>query len=489
MEYDTLTIAKAAEALKKKSVSSEDLVKRFFRRMDACEPSLNAVLYRSEESALTAARESDARRLRGETRGQLDGVPMLIKDTITVRGMPATAGSRILRGYQPPFHATVIERLLKSGAILLGKTNCDEFAMGASGENSSYGATKNPWNLDRVPGGSSSGSAAAVAAGECCAALGSDTGGSIRQPAGFCNIVGLKPTYGRVSRYGLIALASSLDCIGPLTRTVDDAALLLNVIAGYDAADATSVEQPPVDLSTVHAGEIRGLRVGIPKEYFIDGMDADVERIVRAAIPLLEKNGAIISEVSLPHTNAALAAYYIILPAEASSNLARYDGIRYGVRASGVHDLRETYGRSRDEGLGDEPKRRIMLGTYALSAGYYDAYYLKAQKVRTLIRKDFSDVFRSVDVLLTPTSPSLPFKLGERFADPLTMYLSDIFTVPADIAGIPGVSIPAGWGDGLPIGVQLMGPMWSEERVLTAARALERELSIPLRLPSVSHGA
>lgn len=356
--------------------------------------------------------------------------------------------------------------------------------MGASGENSGFGPTKNPWDETRVPGGSSSGSAAAVAAGAALAALGSDTGGSIRQPAGFCRVVGAKGTYGRVSRYGLIAMASSLDHIGPIARTVEDAARLFAVIEGKDERDATSVDRQPTDLETVRSGNVRGLRVGVPKEYFLPGMDEQVEAAVRNAAEVLKKEGAVVSEISLPHTEYALAVYYLLQPAEASANLARYDGIRYGKRAAKPAHLIDLYGKTRDQGFGDEVKRRIMLGTYALSAGYYDAYYLKAQRVRTLIRRDFTAAFENVDCILAPTSPSLPFKLGERFSDPITMYLSDIFTVPANIAGIPGISIPVGSPDRLPIGAQLMGPLWSETTMFAVARALERGLGLPLRLPS-----
>lgn len=486
MNLHELTITSVLEGLSAKQFSCEELLVAYTERGQSFDKTLNAIRYADYESAHAAAKAVDAAYAAGVPPYPLSGVPMFIKDTIVTAGMPTTAGSKILESYVPATDATVVARLRAAGAILLGKTNCDEFAMGASGENSAFGATKNPWAPDRVPGGSSSGSAAAVAAGECLAALGSDTGGSIRQPAGFCGIVGIKASYGRVSRYGLIALASSLDHIGPLTRTVDDAAIILNVIAGSDPHDATSVEKAPMNLETIRQGEIRGLRIGVPEEYFVEGMDPRVEQSVRDAIALLKQMGADIVSIHLPHTEYALAVYYIIQPAEASSNLARYDGIRYGHRTVDATDLLSVYGRSRDEGLGEEPKRRIMLGTYVLSAGYYDAYYRKAQKVRTLIRQDFSNAFRDVDLMVTPTSPTLPFKLGERFADPLTMYLSDIFTVPADIAGLPSISIRSGFADGLPVGVQLMGPLWSEERVLTAAKALEKALALPLRLPDLA---
>ncbi len=482
MNLDTLTLQEIRKQLQQKAFSCRELVAAYYQRIAAVDPAIHAYLLLTSDAANRQADQVDTLIAEGRELGPLSGQPIAIKDVLATKGVPTTAGSRILEQYRPPYHATVVEKLLDAGAVLLGKTNCDEFAMGASGENSAYGPTTNPWDITRVPGGSSSGSAAAVAAGECVAALGTDTGGSIRQPAGFCGVVGLKPTYGRVSRYGLVALASSLDQVGPLTRTVEDAATMLNILAGQDVHDATSVDKPGVAMATVQGADVRGMKIGVPKEYFLDGMDPEVEKLVRASIKHLEDAGAAIVEVSLPHTEYALAVYYLILPAEASSNLARYDGIRYGLHKDGK-DLSSVYLESRHAGFGNEVKRRIMLGTYALSAGYHDAYYLKAQKVRTLIRQDFAKAFQAVDALITPTSPSLPFKLGEKFADPLTMYLADIYTVSANLAGLPGLSIPAGRVGNLPVGVQLLGPLWSEERLLTIGRALEQRLAQPLRLP------
>lgn len=483
MDHATLTVQSLHTALTKKEISCREVTELYLARIAKRQPEVNAFLAVGDASALQKADDVDAAIASGEKVEMLTGVPVAIKDVLTTKDFPTTAGSQFLKGYQPPYDATAVSKLREQNSVFVGKTNCDEFAMGASGENSSYGPTKNPWDLSRVPGGSSSGSVAAVADGQALVALGTDTGGSIRQPAGFCGVVGLKPTYGRVSRYGLIALASSLDQIGPVTRTVEDAAIVLNAISGSDAHDATSVEKPLPNLATIREGSVKGLRVGLPKEYFIDGIDPRVEKAVRDTGELLEKQGATLSEVSLPHTEYGLAVYYIVQPAEASANLARFDGIRYGNRVAGS-DLLSTYTASRSKGFGQEVQRRIMLGTYALSAGYYDAYYKQAQKVRTLIRKDFADAFQDVDVLLTPTSPGLPFPLGEKTADPLTMYLADIFTVSANIAGIPGISINAGWADGLPMGAQLLGPLWSEETLLTAGVALERALGLGLKLPA-----
>lgn len=484
LDLATLTVGGVLQGLKRKEFRAAELAASYFDRLERLEPHLNAFLTVTHDEALAAANEIDALISSGKSLPPLAGIPVAVKDVIVTKGIKTTAGAKILSHYIPPFDATVVSKLKQAGAVLIGKTNCDEFAMGASGEHSAFGPTHNPWDHDRVPGGSSSGSATAVAAGECLAALGSDTGGSIRQPAGFCGIVGLKPTYGRVSRYGLIALASSFDQIGPLARTVEDAATLFTAIGGFDRFDATSVDTPPIDLSQLAQNDLKGVRLGVPKEYFISGMDADVEASVRNAIKVLEELGAEIREVSLPHTEYAIAVYYLILPAEASANLARYDGIRYGQRVPSP-TLRETYGRSRDEGLGPETKRRIMLGTYALSAGYYDAYYLKAQKVRTLIQQDFTRAFQEVDALVTPTSPTFPFRLGEREADPIQMYLADVFTAPANIAGIPGISMPVAWVKNLPVGLQLLGPHWSEERLLTIGAALERALHTPPKLPPI----
>jgi aspartyl-tRNA(Asn)/glutamyl-tRNA(Gln) amidotransferase subunit A len=406
------------------------------------------------------------------TQGPLAGMPIAIKDLIHVEGMPTTAGSQILKGFLPPFSATVVERLRSAGAVLLGKTNLDEFGMGSSTENSGYGPTKNPYALDRVPGGSSGGSAAAVAAGMCTAALGTDTGGSIRLPASFCNLVGLRPTYGRVSRWGVVAFASSLDQVGPMARTVDVCEQVFNVICGEDPKDSTCAR---VAKPTASTRSVSGLKVGLPREYFGGGLDPEVEATLRAAAKAYEKLGATLVDVSLPHTKAALATYYLLAPSEASSNLARYDGVRYGHRAAGVKDLREMYEKTRAEGFGAEVKRRIMLGTFALSAGYYDAYYVKAQRVRTLVRRDFDTALGQVDVLLAPVSPVPPFKLGE-VTTPMALYLMDIFTIPSALAGLPGLSVPAGFTkSGLPIGLQLIGKPFAESDLFSVARAYERE--------------
>ncbi|MBI4414912.1 MAG: Asp-tRNA(Asn)/Glu-tRNA(Gln) amidotransferase subunit GatA [Candidatus Kerfeldbacteria bacterium] len=484
MELADLTIASLRDGVRAKQFSCADVLRAYGDRITRIDSSLNAFLHVTHDQAIKKAKDWDAKLAAGERLPSLAGVPLAVKDVLATRGVPTTAGSRILRGYVPPYTATAVERLEQEGAIVLGKTNCDEFAMGASGENSAYGPTKNPWDLTRVPGGSSSGSAAAVAAGEALAALGTDTGGSIRQPAGFCGVVGLKPTYGRVSRYGVLALASSLDQIGPFARTVEDAAELLNAMCGRDDRDATSVDRAGVDLDVIRTANVKGMTLGMPKQYFLEGMDPEVETIVRDAAALLEKQGASVVEVDLPHTEYALAVYYLLQPSEASSNLARYDGIRYGAKQHGA-SLDEDYFVTRSAGFGAEVKRRIMLGTFALSAGYHDAYYGKAQRVRTLIRKDFTEAFTKVDALITPTSPGVPFALGEKSSDPLTMYLADIFTVSANIAGIPGLSVPGGIVRSLPVGVQILGPLWSEERLLTLGVALEHALALPRTLSAL----
>jgi len=428
---------------------------------------------------LPQAREADARwaawrRDPSTPLPLLNGIPLAIKDVICVRGVRCTCGSRILENFIPPYEATAVARLREAGAVFLGKTNTDEFAMGSSTENSAFGPTRNPWNPERVPGGSSGGSAAAVAADLCAGALGTDTGGSVRQPAALCGVVGLKPTYGRVSRYGLVAYGSSLDQIGPITKDVRDAALLLQIIAGPDPRDATSWPAPVPDYTQALIPDLRGMRIGVPPEYFIPGMQPEVERAVREAIEVLAELGAEVIEVSLPHTRYALPTYYMIAPAEASANLARYDGVKYGLRIQG-ETIWDTYRLTRGIGFGPEVKRRIMLGTYALSAGYYDAYYLKAQKVRTLIRQDFERAFERVDVIVCPTSPTTAFRLGERTADPLQMYLADIFTITANLAGICGISVPCGFdGEGLPIGLQILGPALGEEKILRVAYAYEQ---------------
>jgi aspartyl-tRNA(Asn)/glutamyl-tRNA(Gln) amidotransferase subunit A len=479
-----LTIAQAGERLRRGEISAGDLTDAVLARIERVEPRLGSFITVTADLARKQAEASDARRKRGESLGALDGIPLAIKDMIHVRGVRSTAGSRILGDFIAPFDATVSARLRAAGAVCVGKANCDEFAMGSSTENSSFGPSRNPWDLDRVPGGSSGGSASAVAGFECQGALGTDTGGSIRQPASCCGITGLKPTYGRVSRYGVIAYASSLDQVGPMARTVEDCAALLQVIAGHDPADSTAVKHRVPDYGALMRGDLRGLRVGLPREYFSEGMQPEVERAVRAAVRELEGLGATVNEVSLPHSRFAVAAYYLIATAEASSNLARYDGVRYGMRAEDAGNLLEMYRRTRDRGFGAEVKRRIMLGTYALSAGYYDAYYLKAQKVRTLIRHDFMEVFSNHDVLVAPTAPTTAFRIGEKTADPLQMYLSDIFTISVNLAGLPGLALPCGFDDaGLPIGMQILARPFEEETALRAGHAYQGVTAWHTRVP------
>ena len=475
MELDQLTIDAVRQGIVARKFSARELVEAHYTAIERRDPEIHAFLTLSRERALAQAEQIDRKVAAGEPLGPLGGVPMAIKDVIITRGIRTTAGSRILENFVPPYDATAVERLERAGAIVLGKTNCDEFAMGSSNENSAYFPTRNPAALDRVPGGSSGGSAAAVAANFCVAALGSDTGGSIRQPAALCGVVGLMGTYGRVSRYGLIAFASSLDHIGPITRTVRDAVHVLEVIAGRDPHDATSAAVPVPDYWAVMDRPVRGMKIGVPREYFAEGLDRGVREKVEKGIRLLEKLGCEIREIALPHTDYAIATYYIIATAEASSNLARYDGVRYSFRAADASTLAEMYGRTRGRGFGTEVKRRIMLGTYALSAGYYEAYYLRAQKVRSLIARDFTEAFRKVDVIVTPTSPTPAFKLGEKTADPLEMYLADIYTVTGDLAGIPGISVPCGrTADGLPIGLQLFTRHFDEARLLQVAHAFEQ---------------
>src|SRR5437870_5437595 len=442
-------------------------------RIGALDGKVGAYLTVVREQALAAARQSELRWRAGTPRGPLDGAPIALKDVLCTRGVRTTAGSKILDTFVPPYDATVVERLRAAGAVILGKTNMDEFAMGSSTEHSAFHPTRNPWDLARVPGGSSGGSAAAVGGGLAAGGFGSDTGGSIRQPAAFCGVVGMKPTYGRVSRYGLVALASSLDQVGPFARDVRDAALLLGAVAGHDRRDATCIQAPVPDYGAELSKGVAGLTLGLPDEYFIVGMDPDVERAVRAAIEVLKELGARLERVSLPTTKHSLAAYYVILPAEASSNLARYDGVKFGLRVPG-RDLVEMESRTRAAGFGAEVKRRIMLGTYALSAGYYDAYYGKAQSVRTLVRREFAAAFARVDLIVAPTTPNVAFKHGEK-EDPLSMYLNDVFTIPGNLSGIPGVSVPCGFsGAGLPIGLQVLGRPLDEARVLRAAYAYEQ---------------
>jgi aspartyl-tRNA(Asn)/glutamyl-tRNA(Gln) amidotransferase subunit A len=484
MELTGLTIHELQGLLRRREVTAKQVLMAFLKRIAQVEGKIQAYMTVTGLEGLRVASRLDRRRQAGEDVGPLAGIPLAIKDVICTQDVPTTCSSKILDGFIPPYDATVMRRLDQAGMVLLGKTNMDEFAMGSSTENSGYKVTRNPWDLDRVPGGSSGGSAAAVTADLCAGALGSDTGGSIRQPAAFCGIVGVKPTYGRVSRYGLVAFASSLDQIGPMTKDVRDAAILLGVIAGHDACDSTSVNVPVPDYAAQLGREVTGLRIGIPKEYFIEGTDPEVETAIRAAINALESLGAKAESISLPHTEYAVATYYLVATAEASSNLARYDAVKYGFRAREAKDVLSMYTKSRQNGFGAEVKRRIMLGTYALSAGYYDAYYLKALKVRTLIRKDFEDAFKRCEVILTPTAPTPAFRLGEKTDDPLTMYLSDIFTISANLAGIPGVCLPCGFTQaGLPIGLQLLGKPFDETTLLQVAFAYEQATEWHRRKP------
>jgi aspartyl-tRNA(Asn)/glutamyl-tRNA(Gln) amidotransferase subunit A len=473
-ELHRLSFEQASDLLAKGTVSSVELTRAALDRIADTDERIGAFITVTAEEALRQAEAADTRRKRGDN-GPLLGLPMGIKDIILTRAIRTTAGSRILEHFVAPYDATVSRRLVEAGAVCVGKLNCDEFAMGSSTENSAYRPTCNPWDVERTPGGSSGGSAAAVAALQCFAALGTDTGGSIRQPAACCGVVGLKPTYGRVSRYGVIAYASSLDQVGPVGRSVGACAHVLGAIAGHDPCDSTSVNQPVPRYGDLLTGDVRGLRVGVPKEYFVEGMQLEVERAVRTAVEQFRELGAVVSEVSLPHTEYAIPAYYLIATAEASSNLARYDGVRYGARAADDEGLLGMYRATRAAGFGAEVKRRIMLGTYALSAGYYDAYYLKAQKVRTLIRRDFEQAFAEQDLLVMPTAPTTAFRLGEKLSDPLQMYLGDIFTNAINLAGVPGVSLPCGFDDaGLPIGLQIVGRPFDEGRVLQAAHAYEQ---------------
>jgi aspartyl-tRNA(Asn)/glutamyl-tRNA(Gln) amidotransferase subunit A len=473
-------------ALRQGEATSEAVTGEFLEAIRKREPRVRAFLHVDEAAALEQARAVDAKRKRGDKLGPLAGVPVAIKDVLCTRGQPTTCGSKILEKFVPPYDAHVITRLKQAEAVLLGKTNMDEFAMGSSTENSAYQVTRNPWDLERIPGGSSGGSAAAVAAGEAPLSLGTDTGGSIRQPASLCGVVGLKPTYGRVSRFGLVAYASSLDQIGPFARDVAGAAVLLEAIAGHDPRDSTSVQKPVPEYSRTVDEPVKPLRVGVPREYFGGGLDAEVERAVRAALKVYEGLGAKVKEVSLPHSPYAIATYYLVATAEASSNLARYDGMHYGYRAKEHGDLIDTYSRSRGEAFGKEVQRRIMLGTYALSSGYKDAYYVKALKVRRLIKEDFDRAFAECDVVMGPTSPTAAFKAGEKTADPLAMYLSDIYTISCNLAGLPGVSIPCGFTKaGLPIGLQILGPPFEEEKLLRVARMHEKTTDWHTRRPKL----
>ena len=474
MNLTALTIHEASDKLRRREFSSVELTGAVFERIAATDDKVRAYLTLAHDQAIEQAKSADEQLKSGANPAPLLGIPIAVKDNFLTRGLRTTCASRILGDFIPPYNGSTVERLLSAGAVIVGKTNLDEFAMGSSAENSAFFPTHNPWNLDRIPGGSSGGSAAAVAADLCIAALGTDTGGSIRQPAACCGVVGLKPSYGRVSRYGIIAFASSMDQVGPLTKDVRDSALLLQAIAGHDPADSTSANQSVPDYSAALNGNIRGLRIGISKEYFVPGMQPLVYKAVQDAIRELGKNGAVIVDIALPYTEYAVAVYYIIATAEASSNLARYDGMRFGHRAD-AKDLTDTYMISRDEGFGAEVKRRIMLGTYVLSAGYYDAYYLKAQRVRTLIKNDFAEAFKRCDVILTPTAPTTAFKIGEKIRDPLQMYLSDIFTISINLAGLPAISLPCGFdADSMPIGLQIIGKHFDEATVLQAAHAYEQ---------------
>ena len=467
-----LSIQEAHDQLTSKQISSVELTQACLDRINAVEDEVQSFLTITPEIALSQAAHADRLLAAGDSL-PLTGIPVQIKDVLCTKGVPTTCASRMLENFIPVYNATVVEKLSNQGAVMLGKGNMDEFAMGSSCENSAFHPTRNPWDLERVPGGSSGGAAASVASGETIFSLGSDTGGSVRQPASLCGVVGLKPTYGLVSRYGLVAFASSLDQVGPVGRSVKDCAFVLNAIAGHDAKDATSVVREQKDYTSNLGQEINGLKLGIPKEYFVDGMESGVRQVIDEAIAKLEELGASIYPVSLPTTRYALACYYIIAPSECSANLARYDGVKYGYSYQGTNDLWEALEKTREFGFGPEVTRRVMLGTYALSTGYYDAYYLKAQQARTLIRQDFDQVFREVDALITPTSPVTAFKIGEKVGDPVQMYLIDACTLPVNIAGLPGLSIPCGFSDGLPVGMQFIGPHFSEETLLKAAHAYE----------------
>lgn len=475
MQLYELTAHELHEKLKAREISAVELTQSIYDRIDAVEGQTKGYITLTKELALEGAEAADAGFQRGDEMPPLAGIPTAIKDVVCTKGVLTTCGSQILGDFISPYDATVMTKLHQEGIVMVGKTNMDEFAMGSSTENSAYQTTRNPWDVETIPGGSSGGSAAVVAAGEAICSIGSDTGGSIRQPAALCGVVGMRPTYGRVSRFGLVAFASSLDQIGPFSKDVTDCAIMLNALCGHDHKDSTSANLPVPDFTKSLINDVKGVKLGIPKEYFIAGMDEEVEASVHEAIAALQRCGAIVEEISLPHTDYAIAAYYIIAPAEASANLARYDGVRYGFRAGDTEELIDMYKQTRSQGFGDEVKRRIMLGTYALSSGYYDAYYLKAQKVRTLIKSDFDKAFEKVDVVVTPTSPTPAFKLGERIADPLQMYLSDVMNTPSSLAGLPGISIPCGFTkSGLPIGLQLLAPPFDEETIMRVAYTFEQ---------------
>lgn len=485
MQIHSLSIHEIHDLLKSGQIGAVETVSAFLDRIDSIDPKIQAYLSKMAEEALNEAKLFDSG-VKDYSASPLAGVPLAIKDVICIKGSLTTCGSRVLENFVAPYDASVTEKLKRAGAIFIGKTNMDEFAMGSSTENSAFVKTRNPWEPSRVPGGSSGGSAAAVAAEMCAGALGTDTGGSIRQPASFCGVVGIKPTYGRVSRFGLVAFASSLDQIGPITRNVEDTAIMLQAIAGHDPRDSTSVDLPVPNYRAALNEPIRGLRLGIPREYFIEGTSPEVAEAVHKAVSTCRELGAQIVDISLPHTEYGIAAYYIIAPAEASSNLARYDGVKYGLRAEGAKDLIDMYRKTRSQGFGAEVKRRIMLGTYVLSAGYYDAYYRKASQVRTLIRQDFLDAFEKCDAILAPVSPIVAFKIGEKFDDPLQMYLSDVFTLPASLAGIPGISTPCGFtSEKLPIGLQILGPHFREDLILRIAHQFEQATPFHLERPEL----
>jgi aspartyl-tRNA(Asn)/glutamyl-tRNA(Gln) amidotransferase subunit A len=487
MELHQLTIHQLHDLLVKKKVSSREATEAFYRRIREVEGKIKAYLLLTEEEAFRQADQVDRKIAQGEEIGDIAGIPLGLKDILCTKGIQTTCASKILQGYIPFYDGTVIKKLKEKGTVFLGKLNMDEFAMGSSTENSGFQITHNPWDLERIPGGSSGGSAAAVAADECTAALGTDTGGSIRQPAACCGVVGLKPTYGRVSRYGLIAFASSLDQIGPITKDVEDCAHLLNAISGYDPCDSTSVNAEVPDYKQSLKRDIKGIRIGIPDEYFVEGMDPEVEKSVKEAVNSFKKWGAEIQRISLPHTEYAVAIYYIIATAEASSNLARYDGVKYGLRSREYRDLMEMYTQTRTKGFGKEVKRRIILGTYVLSAGYYEAYYRKASQVRTLMIEDFDEAFRKVDVIVSPTAPTPAFRIGEKTENPLQMYLSDIHTIPVNLAGIPAISIPCGFThEGLPIGLQIMGKPFDEGMLLRVAYTFEQNTDFHLKRPKLT---
>ena len=484
MDLCRLTIHELHNLLVEKEVTSREVTEAIYRRIREVDGKIRAYLMLTEEEALRQAGRVDQKIAKGERIGDLAGVPIGLKDILCTKGIRTTCASRILENYVPFYDGSVVKKLKENDAVILGKLNMDEFAMGSSTENSGYQITHNPWDLERIPGGSSGGSAAAVAADECISALGTDTGGSIRQPASCCGVVGLKPTYGRVSRFGLVAFASSLDQIGPITKDVKDCAIMMNAISGYDPYDSTSVNVEVPDYTQSLVKEVKGIRIGIPDEYFVEGMDLDVERSVREAIGRFKEWGAEVRRISLPHTEYAVAIYYIIATAEASSNLARYDGVKYGFRSKGYRDLMEMYKQTRAKGFGQEVKRRIILGTYVLSAGYYEAYYRKASQVRTLMKKDFEEAFRQVDVIMAPTAPTPAFRIGEKAEDPLQMYLSDIHTIPVNLAGIPAISIPCGFSrDNLPIGLQVMGRHFDEGKLLRVAYAFEQNTDFHLKKP------